>query len=350
MAERPSPYSAEGTLLHDHDAHPEKDRSKLQPAQRRALVKNEELRNQMLANAKQLMGIPEGEECIIRRENITVALSDEEGNPMDIPGHPDFMVYWKRLRCLFVADSKFGRIFVPPADSNTQIQHYIVGAAENWPVNQAVGCITQPWASGDNNVTWVHYQNPEQIADVKAELLGIVRATEDPNAAFNGSAEACLYCKAAGLCRTGAEIITEMALKQANLMSVEEIERLFPSVVRSEKMAEAIRTRMIEFGKKDLLKNYMLKEGAECREITDPFMAFEFLATDLGMNRDLAMMVFLRCCSVSVPKLQAEIAAAKSMDDKAAAQYLNDTLGEYLQRSQKRPSIAQNTNVNLQFE
>ncbi len=336
-------------MLHDLDAHPEKDRSTIQPAQRKTLKKNEELREQMLVEAKKLMGIADDEPFILRKENLTVSLCDEDGNVLPIPGHPDFMIYWKKSKCLFVSDSKFGRILVTPADCNTQIQHYVVSAAENWVVEQAVACITQPWAPGDSSLTWVHYQNAEQIATVKSELLSYLRKSEEPDAPLVGSEGACLYCKAAGLCRVGAEVLAEVALKQANLMSVEEIEAAYPQVLRANRVGEAIIARLIEFGRKGLLKKLRLKDGAETRDVEDPYFAFEMLHEHLASSRELALMVFLRSCSVSVPKLQAELSAAMALSDDDAGRKLAELLGDNLVKNQKRPSIAPNTETKLTF-
>jgi hypothetical protein len=158
-----SPFSAEGRMLHDLDAYPEKPRDHLTESQRGALDRNQRLRDAFFSAQHERLAIDPDEERV-RIVEQEFFLCDAEGEIVrdpfggqPFPGHPDVIEYFPRLMVALVTDSKFGRYPVDRAEINYQLRCYASMFSDQFPCVRIVAGITQPWVSAPDDFHSVEY-------------------------------------------------------------------------------------------------------------------------------------------------------------------------------------------------
>jgi hypothetical protein len=241
-------YSAEGTLLHWHDAHPEAER-KLTRAQIEVLEKVKRTRERFFEVNRETFGVQNSEpKLFIEREFF---LCDENGIPIEhpeygmVPGHPDRVEYYRDEEVAFIHDSKFGRLPVTRAELNYQLRSYAVCFYELYPCKKIVCAIEQPWLASPDDFHSVVYTE-DVLGVAKEELLGIVRACYEPEAELHPSKEACWYCKAKAnlTCKPCIEYMESIAKTKINELPIPELEAMADVVALSKSVAEAWEKRM----------------------------------------------------------------------------------------------------------
>lgn len=176
-------YSVEGTLLHRHVADKTLPRNKLTHEQLDVLEVAEKLENELVQH---FWGLP----VEVKREF--------EVRLLGMRSHPDLQITSPRVSRLTLADFKFGRKAVAPAELNWQILVYLVGI--HWKdrmqpdvgSRKYVGAIIQPWVS--RGIESVIYMS-EQLDAAHEKIESVLKACHAPDAPRIPSHEACLLCK-----------------------------------------------------------------------------------------------------------------------------------------------------------
>jgi hypothetical protein len=347
LPEEESEFAAEGTLLHWHDANPDQSRDGLSEAQRDALTRNKALRDRFIAETKSTLQIPEDatEQVIVEREFF---LCDNDGIPLSIhdelhPGHPDVIYWYPEYQVAIIFDSKFGRIEVTSAEANLQLRDYVVMFAEQYEAQKVYAAISQPWVSADNSFHAACYEAGD-IPGFKAEIIGILQATENPNAPRHASVDACRYCKAKAYCQEALGVIEGLAEFEVNKVSIAELEALGPFIelARNVDKAWEKRIRMIFEQKPELLKTYEVGKDGETRSITDSAKAFQAMvkAGDLlDSDPTAAAMEFSSCCDASRSQLETLIAKNRGITNDEACSRLTIALGPIIKASPRKGSV-----------
>lgn len=130
---------------------------------------------------------------------------------------------------MHVIDFKYGQGVVVRAENNPQLKLYAVGALETYGdvlgVTETVGMsICQPRAGGMS-----HYSMASD--DLRAwrdnEVVPIAQETQQPDARFGPSEDACRWCPAAGICKPRATYVAQQDFGNPDLMDAEELAEAF---------------------------------------------------------------------------------------------------------------------------
>lgn len=342
LPEDVSAYATEGTLLHWHDANPDAPRDSLTAGQREVLVKNESARlkfvqsqlQKLKADGKDLLA-GETPKVFSEREFM---LCGEDMMPVspDFPAHPDWVFYYASIQTAFIFDSKFGRVEVPQAELNMQLRTYAVVFSDEFPCERIYVAITQPWAAQPNDFHAAQYCGAD-MAHFRREILGIVAATEFPDAPRHASVAACAYCKARASCREAQKIVQELAVRAVNGVTVEELERMWPEAKRARDVVDQIELRLKKIARElpDALKTLKLGSTGETRKVAD-------LAATIARleSSGLEWHEILSCCNLSLASLE-ELFAKRGagMTSRAAEQAVQTILGEMIESTPKEQKL-----------
>lgn len=330
-----SPFAAEGTLLHWHDANEAASREKLSPKQREILELNKASRDKFLAHHLEALGIAEEPVILTEREFF---LCDENLIPIEpeFPCHPDLVLYYKAAKIGFIFDSKFGRVEVPSAEMNMQLRAYAVVLADEFECDKIYVAITQPWAAAPADFHAAQYCAAD-MPHFKREILDIIKATQFPDAPRVASVSACAYCKARASCREAQNIIGELAVRAVNGLSIEDLEARWPDARRARDVIDQMETRLKKIAKElpDALKTLKLGSSGEVRSISDTLAAFGQLQ-DAGLSQEEVFS----CCSISIASLE-ELMAKRGSGMKVieAERTIERALGDLVQRTQKAEKL-----------
>jgi hypothetical protein len=339
-------FSAEGDLLHWHDARPEVDRGTLTEKQRQILDRNKWLRDRFLAVDRRRVEIPDDAPFkVFRDPDVELFLCDVDGIPIEppFPGHPDMVIWYPDYQVAYIFDSKFGRIAVQQADMNMQLRSYAVMWAENFTCREVVAAITQPWLPTGEDFHSVSYDG-NVLPEYKQEILDILAATRPADAPRNPSIEACTYCKGKnGYCREAIAVATELAVARIKELNIDELEAMSLDIELGQKVIDGWERRMkyVMETKPELVKHHSLSEPQILREIKDPEAAFEILLEVglLGKDRKSALKLFFACSDVSRNMLEQIIAKENDLTTKDAQERVASALGELIVPKVKARSI-----------
>jgi Protein of unknown function (DUF2800) len=357
LADTPSPYAEEGTLLHYLDSQPSASRDDLTDSQLFTLDKNSRLREKALAAFFIETGIPTDAR---RREFVEREfwLCDENGIPVQpgVTGHPDRVLYFPDYHAAVVFDSKFGRLPVSKADINLQLRSYLVMFSEHFELNLAWVVITQPWMAAPDDFHCGTY-DATAIPAAKTELLAIIKATQQPDAKRNPSREACLYCRAKGVCKEALTIAADLAILKIKDMPIPELEAMGDTMALAGAVIEAWGKRMKELAGQGLLKFYELGTPAKIRSFNSPKKVFDVLRAEglLTGTKEEAFEQFLTVAEPSVAKTQKFCHVVWKKADKKTSEVKSKErmelmLSGLIETKEKSPSLKRKNDTAPQLE
>jgi len=191
--------STEGTLLHDLDANPDKDRSALTSEQVEVLDKANKADEAIFQAVRRAMQIDENEPF---EEGYEKELWFFRSIKKLFPGHCDRWRWWPRIKVSAIIDKKFGRKEVTPAEANLQLRCYAIMGEKPWKADRSLVAINQPRLRFEDRLSIGEYTS-ETLADAREQILGIWDASHNPDGSpredaprFANSQEQCRYCRA----------------------------------------------------------------------------------------------------------------------------------------------------------
>jgi hypothetical protein len=151
-----------------------------------------------------------------------------------------------------------------------------------------------------------------------------------------------MYCRAQSVCPEATSILPELAVRRMNLLTVEQMEDLYSTVKRAEKVIDAYHDRLRLLGGRGLLKTLALGKAGVNREIVEPGRAFDRLleAGDVldGELRQAANE-FMSICSASRSQLAELVAKNRQITVDEAEARIARALGDLLKETPRKPSI-----------
>lgn len=324
-----SPWSAEGTLLHECDADPTKSRKDLDVTQREALERNAALRQKFLDAALPRLGISDKAKCVhlVEREFM---LLDEDLVPVTshadrVPGHPDHVYFYPEFKIAIIVDSKFGHVPVTAAWINLQLRSYAVMLSDIYDCETVLVAITQPWAKSPDDLHSAELSKSD-MPRYKQEIIDILRATESQNAPRHASIESCTYCSACAYCPVAVSTASSMAEIKAGEVSIAELEELWDLWQIVKKVGDALEKRMKYVAETfpDQLKSYELAPVKERRSIENAWLACQALK-DNGIIADETEFI-KKLAKVSVGDIKDKVVE----DTKATSKSAELTIGKIL--------------------
>jgi hypothetical protein len=341
-----SPWSAEGTLLHELDADPKKSRKDLDATQREALERNAALRQKFLDASLPRLGISEKAKCvhIIEREFI---LLDDDLEPVishgdRVPGHPDHVYHYPEFKIAIIIDSKFGRIPVTAAWLNLQLRSYAVMLSDIYDLETVLVAITQPWAKSPDDLHSAELSKAD-MPQYKREIMDVIRATESPNAPRHASVESCTYCAACAYCPLAVSTASSLAEVKVTEISIAELEALGPDIELAKKVIEAWSKRMKYVAENfpDQLKLYELAKVKERRSIENVWMACQILK-DHGIIADETEFI-KKLAKVSVGDIEAKVVEDTKATSSSAELLIEKALGALIVKKPMERSLQKKT-------
>lgn len=337
LPEESNDASAEGTLLHHHDASPDLSRDSLTQKQRDILDRNAGLRERFLAVKRDELQLHDETPVVFKEREFF--LCDEELIPIEpaFPAHPDLILWYRKAKTAFIFDSKFGRNPVQSADVNLQLRTYGVVFNDECPCDRIYVAITQPWVAAPDDFHAAQYCGAD-MPHFKKELLGIIADTRKPFAPRRASVEACQWCKAKASCPEAAKIIYELAVAKVNGIAIPQLEKLWPEAKRARLVIDNMEERLKKIAKEhpDALQTLRLGGGGTTRRL-DAQRAFDALAAVEGEAQAIALL--LAASEVSLGKLASALAQGKGMKEDEAERWLESTLGEAISRAPREPQL-----------
>jgi len=237
-----------------------------------------------------------------------------------------------------VTDYKTGRTAQGKASESQQLKAYAVLVKKAFPALKTIlVAIIQPLAGG----TTIAEYGEEELAAAKEEILGIVRASLEPNAPRIPSPNACKWCSARSICpesygnakaaSTTLQVASSVAV---TTLSNEELASLDDKSLVVEDFIEEIRKEL-----KSRLKNgsqiygYSLAKGRTTRNITENAAAISTLSNILSHD------VIMDCAKFSVSSIEKAYGKAKGLKGKDARAALDDALGWIIETKESEPSL-----------
>lgn len=238
-----------------------------------------------------------------------------------------------------VTDYKTGRTAQGKASENQQLKAYAVLVKHHYPALKTIYVsIIQPLAGG----TTIAEYNEEELEAATTEILGIVAASEDPNAPRNPSPNTCKWCRAKNICpdaynqaqtaQTHLQVASSVAISTlsneelASLDAKAEIVEDFIAGIRKELKARLLSGAQIA--------GLSLTKGRTSRSVPDATAACSALSSILKPDD------FLACTRVSITALEKAVAKAKGIKAKDAKSVLDSELGWLIETKEGEPSIS----------
>lgn len=242
---------------------------------------------------------------------------------------------------VIIADWKFGRREVDPAEENTQGAAYALMAMQEFKKEIAEVHFFNPVIHQTTSTT---FTDKQQIASY---IMSVIAIAQEENAPVIPSEDACRYCKAFyhGTCPAiakTAEITVAKAeevvpLPALSVLSVDDLcamkDKCDLIAKLSDRVDAELKRRCEENGS---CGQWSIKETSGGREITD--IANAFTASGMDSNS------FLSCCTASVSKLEKLFAksgkdAGTFKTEKDGKAEFNSLLADYIQQKPNKKSL-----------
>tara|TARA_R110002020_G_scaffold265840_8_gene480681 strand:+ start:466 stop:1539 length:1074 start_codon:yes stop_codon:yes gene_type:complete len=249
-------------------------------------------------------------------------------------GKPDFVAIRGGV-CLLV-DYKCGRITVPHAKENAQLRWTVPLIASKYKVNSVTVAIVQPRCGRPT----LHTYDEAGIKACRSKVVSTLRKVEGDNPRLKPGL-GCRYCKAKAICPALSEKQDAIArVEDVLALTPVQMSEFLPVIKAVEERCKAIKDRARDMLSEDesAIPGYRLKPGNIERRVGDQVTAFNRLENELGGGFDIEM--YLKCCNVSVTKLQKQLAVAGEMGPTEAKRLLNTVLGDAITERQKSSTVA----------
>jgi CRISPR/Cas system-associated exonuclease Cas4 (RecB family) len=233
-----------------------------------------------------------------------------------------------------VTDYKTGRTAQGRASENQQLKAYAVLVKNHYPELKTIYvAIIQPLAGG----TTIAEYNQQDLAAAEKEIIGIVHASQDPDAPRTPSPDACKWCRAKSICPEVQATHKELQVISGavvNKLTNEELVAIDDKAEVVEDFIEEIRKEI----KSRLLSGQQitgrkLGKGRITRNVTDTTAAISALSNILSSDAVMA------CGKLSITSLEKAVAKAKGITGKDAKATLDDALGWLIETKESEPSV-----------
>lgn len=160
----------------------------------------------------------------------------------DLFGTADAVVWQPGTQTLHVIDFKYGAGVPVEVKENMQLRYYALGALmeSSRRAKVVVSTIVQPRCPHSDGPVRVESIDAIELIDYAAELIEIVKATEDPNAPLEASDE-CRFCNAAPICPALTEKRQRIATVEFQSATDEELAAILKDLPLVEAQCKAIR-------------------------------------------------------------------------------------------------------------
>jgi len=272
---------------------------------------------------------PDGFEEEIREERFYLAGDDRlKGNRFS--GKPDFV--GRSGNKFLVIDYKTGRGNVAESADNLQLRALAVLVAEKFDADVILVAIIQAYESPQ-----VVAYTKNDLKDAREEVLNIIEAATDPEAARTPNEVSCKYCKARPTCPEALGTVNEVAtIKLGQLIAPADIPRLLDACEVAAKVIADIKgraTQLLQSGEE--VDGWKLRKGNKTRLIDD-YAAFRkgLIAEGLLTSSDLAGL------KISTTEAERLIAKKQGITPKAARQIIDQALGDRIEEKQGAERLA----------
>jgi len=242
-----------------------------------------------------------------------------------------------------VTDYKTGRTAQGKAAESQQLKAYAVLVKKAYPkLKTILVAIIQPLAGG----TTIAEYNDLELEAAEVEILGLVRASLDPNAPRNPSPDACKWCSARSICpesygnakaaTTTLQVASSVAV---STLSNEELATLDAKAEVVEDFIAEIRKELkVRLMGGAQIAGLSLGKGRISRNVTATNAAI------LALSGVLEQSDILACSKLSVSSLEKAFAKAKGIKSKDAKSALDDALGWIIETKESEPSLQRDRN------
>ena len=337
-------YSSEGTLMHEHDANPEKDRSGLTEEQQNTLKLARQLDDEIFSAIISEMEIDQNEPFVEGHEEERWF---RKGFKSLFVGHNDYHIFYPNLGLVIVIDKKFGRTPVTGAESNRQLMSYAVMAGEAVDAKHVIVAVNQPRVAFDERVTVAHYDR-EALKAAKELIISIYDNAHNADGSPRQDAprvageEQCRWCKAKLSCdayRAKYEILVEPAsfpketfIEKLHSLTDQQLDQVFVAVKFADMIADAAKDEILKRMTEGGMQNYITSSTGSTASITDNSVALKLL-----------MEAGLPLSSVARPKTNEDLADAWQEvvggTQKAAKETIKKILEPVMEFKPKSPSL-----------
>lgn len=227
------------------------------------------------------------------------------------------------------------------ADEHLQLRDYAALVWENYQCKSVTVFINQPRVVGKaEKVQMVTYKEAD-LKRAHAEMIARVLASNDIGAKRTPGLKQCQFCKAAGTARCPESIKTMYAgLPRAPFDDITPAERAasYVAVKNQEKLVKKFLADFKEWmaANPGGVAGYEIGEGRKTRELADVIGAGAILS-DLYPDK-FATDDLMRCCKLSLPKLEELFIGMRGSDEGAFAEF-NNLFGHLIVEGRTEGSI-----------
>ena len=340
LPEHDSPYSSEGTLLHEWFLKTGGRPPELTEEQNSTIDKANALANDFFKSFAQTHGIADDEPCETLFEQELEIVSGE----LVMTGHADVIKIWQKIGKAAIVDAKFGRGDVDDADDNLQLASYAVMLAERRCVFILGVCIVQP--RNFKKPTSEAVYDVIGLSNARLEIVSILHASKAFDAELIPSEKACRYCKATLNCH--ALIGKVMTLRDykplthnttPHALAVLDDERLslildtIKLANRLELYAKDEASRRVEAGQ---MTEWEFKKGYVVNCVTDAIKAYTLL---LDVVPGLHNYEYMAACKLSLTHLEVPVAKHLNISQAEAKRVILKAIEPVIERVENSPFI-----------
>lgn len=356
--EKDSDDSKEGTLLHDLDANPDKDRGSLTSEQAEVLAKAASADEEIFKAIHRAMKLDDAEPY-------------EEGHEEELwffrsikklfPGHCDRWRWWPRVKVLAIIDKKFGRKEVTSAESNLQLRCYATMAEKIWKPDMSVVAINQPRLPFEDRLTMGEY-TPEQITASRDQINAIWDASHNADGSpredaprFADAQEQCRYCRAKLKCdaytskygwlTNPAADGKEAFVGKLAEISDEKLSQVWEAIAFAKVVESSAKAEIIKRHAAGGMRMFELQGSGNTSVINDTPKAVRLLKT-YGLTEEEIML----CSKLTKGDLAEKVKAHEGCTVVASKKKLNEILSPVLTVTPKSPSLKRVNEPTLSLE
>ena len=272
---------------------------------------------------------PEGFDEEIREERFYLE-GDDRLNGNRFSGKPDFV--GRSGSKFLVIDYKTGRGNVAESADNLQLRALAVLVAEKFEADVILVAIIQAYESPQ-----VVAYTKNDLKDAREEVLNIIEAATDPEAARTPNEVSCKYCKARPTCPEALGTVNEVAtIKLGQLIDPADLPRLLDACEVAAKVIADIKARATKSLQDGIqVEGWKLRNGNKTRLVAD-HAAFRKGLVDEGLltPSDLAGL------KISPTEAEKLIAKKQGITPKAARQIIDQALGDRIEEKQGAERLA----------
>jgi len=256
-------------------------------------------------------------------------------------GKADLVLYFPDRQIAFIFDDKFGKIPVDTAQANAQLDSYATMFCQRFKVKNMVVGIVQPWLASPMDFHVAEYDSG-QLKNVSDRVMKALRDSEEPDAELRASRDACLYCRAKGICREANAVVEVAASIRGSVdqLTIRELELAHEAARFAGEVADASseRLRSILEAAPDASTKYTLKSGRSKRKISDNRAVVECLEK-LDVFKGRACEMLIDVAEIRMTALIELFSAVYGISQSDAVARVNDAIGHLVDVKDCKPTV-----------